>query len=275
MASLISFIVILTLSVLITKIASESLIHTGLSKEAAKFQARSAFTGVGFTTSESESIVKHPVRRKIVLTLMLVGNVGIISALASLMLTFINTGEQGTKTSIMRLAIILGFLGILWSLSKSKWFEKKLVKIINKALEKFTTLKVTDYVELLNLTKDYEITVLTIKEGHWMENKKVGSLKLRQEGLNLIGIQRMKGTYLGTPNGETEIQTGDELILYGRKKTLKNLEKRKRNLMGEREHQKAVKEQENEKVKEERSDNKKQTGKEKEKEQRKEVISHE
>ncbi len=55
MAPLITLIVIFTFSVLITKIATESLVHTGLSKEAARFQARSAFTGVGFTTKEAEN----------------------------------------------------------------------------------------------------------------------------------------------------------------------------------------------------------------------------
>jgi hypothetical protein len=30
-----------------------TLVHTGLSKQAAKFQARSAFTGVGFTTKKN------------------------------------------------------------------------------------------------------------------------------------------------------------------------------------------------------------------------------
>ena len=83
MASLISLLVILTLSLLITKIAGQALIHTGLAKDAAKFQARSSFTGVGYTTREAENVVNHPVRRRIVMALMLIGNVGIISAITS------------------------------------------------------------------------------------------------------------------------------------------------------------------------------------------------
>ena len=35
----------------------------GLSAEVATFQAQSAFSGAGFTTSESEAIVSHPLRR--------------------------------------------------------------------------------------------------------------------------------------------------------------------------------------------------------------------
>ena len=53
MAGIISVILILVVSILITRVAAVALTHTGLSKESSKFQARSAFTGVGFTTNES------------------------------------------------------------------------------------------------------------------------------------------------------------------------------------------------------------------------------
>ncbi len=253
MASLISLIVILTLSVLITKIATEALVHTGLSKQAAKFQARSAFTGVGFTTKEAESVVNHPVRRKIVLSLMLIGNVGIISAIASLMLTFVDKGQEPAN-NVLRVLIIVGSMAVLWLLSKSKWVERILVKIIKKALKKFTTLKIRDYVELLDLKGEYEITVIEINKDDWMENKKVGELKLWQEGINLIGIQRDDGTYLGTPKSSTKITNHDQIILYGRKHNLRNLEKRKRDESGDYQHDEAVREQNEEVRKQEQKD---------------------
>ena len=64
MIGAVTLFLIITLSALITKVAAIALVHTGLSTESAKFQARSAYTGAGFTTSESESITNHPVRRK-------------------------------------------------------------------------------------------------------------------------------------------------------------------------------------------------------------------
>src|SRR5687767_7500660 len=67
------------ISLLITRIASVALTVTGLSRQSARFQARSAFSGVGFTTSEAEDVVNHPVRRRIVMWLMLIGNAGLIT----------------------------------------------------------------------------------------------------------------------------------------------------------------------------------------------------
>lgn len=242
MVSLISLIIIFTLSILITKIATESLVHTGLSRQSAKFQARSAFTGVGFTTREAENIVNHPLRRRIIMSLMLIGNVGIISAIASLMLTFVKS-DGSAIPGWAKVIIILGSIGMLYLFSRSKWLERILVKLIKAGLRKFTTLNIKDYVELLNLTGEYEITVITVKKGDWIENKKLRDLKLRQEGINLIGIRRYDGSYIGTPEGDTEVRNKDQLILYGRENNLKNLEKRKKNQQGEKDHEKAKAEQ--------------------------------
>lgn len=61
----VALITILTLSLLITRVATIALTMAGLSEDTACFQARSAFTGTGFTTKESEEeVINHPVRRR-------------------------------------------------------------------------------------------------------------------------------------------------------------------------------------------------------------------
>ena len=69
MIALAGVMIIVLISLIVTRIATVALIQTGLSRETARFQARSALTGTGFTTTESETIVNHPVRRRLVLTL--------------------------------------------------------------------------------------------------------------------------------------------------------------------------------------------------------------
>ncbi len=238
MGSLISLLIIFVLSVLITKIASQALMHTGLSKDASKFQARSAFTGVGFTTSEAEKIVNHPVRRRIIMALMLIGNIGIISAMASLILTFVNPDKQNID-NIIRIGIIIGSLAILYALTKSKWVENTIAKIIDKALNRFTSINVKDYIELLDLQGDYEINVLNVNKESWLSDKKIRNLGLREEGIIIIGIKRKNGAYIGSPHADTKITATDQLIVYGREKALRNLEHRKHDLAGDQEHKKA------------------------------------
>ncbi|MGA7878047.1 MAG: hypothetical protein WCA08_20480 [Desulfoferrobacter sp.] len=55
----IAFLTVLVISLIITRLETVALSLTGLSEEAAKFHARSAFTGTGFTTSEAEKVVNH------------------------------------------------------------------------------------------------------------------------------------------------------------------------------------------------------------------------
>ena len=93
--AVVSLMVVLSFSLLVTRVATVALVHTGLSREAARFQARSAFTGVGYTTRESETIVDHPVRRRIVMWLMLIGNIGIVTAISSLLLSVFEMERSG------------------------------------------------------------------------------------------------------------------------------------------------------------------------------------
>lgn len=94
MVGVVAVLVLVTVSVVVAKVGAVALQATGVSRDLAHFQARSAFTGVGYTTAEAEAVTAHTVRRKIILTLMLLGNAGIVSVIASLVLGFSDIGGQ-------------------------------------------------------------------------------------------------------------------------------------------------------------------------------------
>src|SRR6056297_2866304 len=104
---IIAALTVLGISLVITRIASTALSLTGLSWEAARFQARSAFTGTGFTTHEAEKIVSHPLRRKIIMWLMVARSAGFLSIIISLILSFGST-EDDPATRLMRLSWLVG-----------------------------------------------------------------------------------------------------------------------------------------------------------------------
>lgn len=230
------------MSILVTRVATLALVHTGLSEQVARFQARSAFTGVGFATRESERVVAHPVRRRIIMTLMLLGNVGIVSMLASLVLTFLNAPGSPTDWIYRALTLLIG-LGLLWFTATRDFVNRWLSRWIDQLLKKYTDIPVRDFSGLLHLAHGYKISEMMVEKEHWMVNKKLADLKLRQEGLNLLGIEREDGTYIGLPHGDTTIGEGDLLILYGKDQALNSLNKRRRGMAGRRDHRKAVAEQ--------------------------------
>lgn len=234
MVPIISLLVVLTLSVLVTKIATVALTHTGLSRESARFQARSAFTGVGFTTNESETVVNHPVRRRILLILMLLGNAGIVTAISSLILTFLSPEQQAS--TLARLGLLGGGLTALWAAANSRWVDRRLQQAVTRALSRYTRLDVRDYVGLLHLSGEYAVSEMEVEEADWIAGKTLKETRLRHEGLLVLGVKRPDGTFIGAPDGDTALRAGDVLVLYGRTPVLEALDQRPRGRPGDQEH---------------------------------------
>ncbi|SFN80251.1 potassium channel family protein [Salegentibacter flavus] len=252
MTAVISLLVIITLSILATRIGTIALVHTGLSKEAAKFQARSAYLGVGFTTKESELVVNDPVRRKILTVLIFLGNAGIITTISSVIFSFISIEESGFFST--EIIVLFSGLFFLIALSRSKFIDQKLSSLIDKALSRYTYLDVKDFYSLLHLEENYRVSEIKIKKEDWLTNKTLEKLELDAEGVRVLGVRRPNGKYIGAPKGETEIKEGDVIILYGKTETLQSLENRKEGSTGDLEHSNAVTEQKRREEKQEQED---------------------
>ena len=241
MAALVSLLIAISLSLLITRIAAEVLALTGLSRESAEFQARSAFTGSGFTTSESEQVVAHPVRRWVLMWLMLLGNAGFITVISSLVLTFINTGSS--QVWLPRLFVLILGIALLWAIAANHYFNRLLSRLVQWTLRRWTHLDVRDYANLLRLSGDYAVTELRVDADDWITDKPLSETNLRREGILVLGIHRPDGTYIGAPKGSTFIRPEDLLILYGRLKSLNELDSRKVGFLGEIAHRNAITDQ--------------------------------
>jgi len=242
MLAILTLLIVITLSIIINRVATIALVHTGLPIESARFQARSALTGAGFTTTESEHVVNHPVRRKIIGWLMLLGNAGIVTIISTLILTFVN---KASETSVLpRIVILILGIGLLFYLSQSKLINRNLSKAIDQLLNKYSSLKVQDYASLMHLSKDYRIAELLVKQEDWISDRTLKETDLSAEGLLILGINRLHGKYIGAPRGTTKVIPGDTLIVYGRLEEIKNVDIRRKTKRGDKDHEKAIKQQE-------------------------------
>lgn len=239
MIAIVSLLITLTLSLLVTRVGAMALMLTGLSREAAKFQARSAFSGVGYTTGEAESVVNHPVRRRIIMVLMLLGNIGVATVVATIMVSFIDLrSSEGVLPSLILLA--LGVVALLF-VSTSRWIERRLNKVIAWALRRFGKLDVRDYVALLNLQQGYAVTEMKIEPSDWLANKSLIELNLPKEGVLVLGIRRRDpNEYIGTPTAHTQVLPADNLVLYGPIERLEELTQRRVGRKGDAAHREAV-----------------------------------
>jgi K+/H+ antiporter YhaU regulatory subunit KhtT len=230
-----SLLVLLAIGLIITRVATVILEATGMSEPAARFQARSAFTGSGFTTRESESVVDHPIRRKVIMWLMLLGNAGIVAAAGSLIIGFRGRGSDG-----WRMLELFGGLLLFLYVSRSRWVDRKMAAVIGGLLDRFTDLPKRDVDSLIGLADGYSVSEFAVRENDWIAGRTLAAAELRDEGVVVLGVLRHDGHYLGVPNAETSIRAGDTLIVYGAERDLDQLDTRQRGELGDRQHRAAT-----------------------------------
>lgn len=248
----------LGLSLVVTRAAAKALVLTGLAEEVARFQARSAMTGTGFTTEESEAVTENPVRRRIVLGLMVLRSAGLFTIVISIILSFAATDDDQRKLMLLG-GVVLG-IGVLWVISRLRWFDAIVQRIVEWRFRDLTGIPFRDYAALLRLEDEYAVSEVRISPGSWLEGRNVSHCGLADEGVVLLGIVRKDGRFVGAPRPDTELRTGDLLRLYGREEALEELKARRAGEEGDRSHAEAIREQSEVVDEQERSELEERTG---------------
>jgi NhaP-type Na+/H+ and K+/H+ antiporter len=149
--------------------------------------------------------------------------------------------------------LVMGLLG-LWLVSSSKLADRWLSTIVERLLNRYTSLNVKDYASLLHLTGEYRLVELNIRRNDWVDGKKMSDIRLRDEGINVLGIRKADGNYVGNPIGDTRIEQKDTLVVYGHIEAIKKIDLRKKGVRGDIDHVKAVKKQKQEVSKEKKKE---------------------
>ena len=162
MLAALTLIIILTGSTVVVRLAAVALRHTGLPDNVARFQCLSAFTGAGFTTTEAEQIVNYPVRRRIIAWLMLIGNLGLASVVATLVISLarVDGSAQGVLTQI---AWMLSGVAILWTLLLNRRSDAVLRALIGKILGATTQLGKRNFVRILQVADGFSVAEHTFR----------------------------------------------------------------------------------------------------------------
>ena len=217
--SIFALIIVIVVSALIIKIGSVALRMTGIDKETARFQSLSAFTGTGFTTTEAENIVNHPTRRKIVKALMLLGNIGIVSVVATVFLSFRagSLADSLAKIGVLG-AVLIGLLG----LSLAKGLENVFDRFIERRLSRMTYFSMGGFSEIVKLASGYGIAEVAIRPGHPLNGTKLFESNLSRSDIMVLAIKR--GIHLiPTPKANERIEAGDKLLCFGLLRNLATL----------------------------------------------------
>lgn len=238
--TIVPIVVIVLLSMIVTRVATIALTLTGVSRQSARFQARSALTGAGFTTTESESMVNHPVRRRIVMMLMLIGNAGIVSVIGTIFISTSRTFGSSSGNSNLALTYVLMVVGValvLWVLGRPR-VDRVVSRFIRRGLRRWTDLEVRDYEALLEIQGGFAISEILVRPGDWMAGATLAELRPNDEGVLVLGVQRDDG-YIGAPKGDVQILPGDVVLVYGHQDRLADLDTRPSGRAGRVKHTEA------------------------------------
>lgn len=214
MGAAITLLVILTISIVVVRITAVALRLTGMPADVARFQARSAFTGTGFTTSESEAIVNHPIRRRLIGLLMLQGNIGLVTVLATFIVSFVAT-ENSMAAVSRQLVWLLVAIALLWLIALNPYADRVMCKSIGWLLQRMTSLGQHGPTALLQVTSNYSVAEHTVLCSDSSDQTTLSVLCSGQEGLFVLGIEHEDGSYSSVPEVETRLLAGDRMVVYG------------------------------------------------------------
>ena len=242
MIELLALLIIISVSLVLVRAGAIALEKTGLSRQSAQFQSQSAFMLVGFTTKESEHVINHPVRRRVVRGLMLLGFGASTGMLGTFVVAFAR-GTDGDWTPGQKMILLSCGLGLIWIVYKLEPFERVLEGSIRRALAKSTKLRILDFEEMLKLNKGYTIANLHVEENSWTVNRTLHQLELPHEGILVLSITRENAVVLGTPAPTSRLHQGDRILCYGLDEDLGRLRNRSYGPEGDEQHQIAKKPQ--------------------------------
>jgi hypothetical protein len=208
MGAALSIFVLLSLSIFITRMAAVALRITGLDEQSARFQSLSAFTGTGFTTSEAESVVNYPIRRRIVMILMIAGNFGLVSVFATLVMSLVIT-EGDTDAVIEQVGWLLGGLVLLWVLILNKRADRIICSFLGRILESTTFLGKRSFHRLLQVSDGYSVCEHSVGQLDHVEEH------LKNLNLELLALKRADGDVMLEQPQTIRLEAGDSLVVFG------------------------------------------------------------
>jgi len=206
-------------SFIIVRIGGFALQLTGIEPDVARFQALSAFSGTGFTTREAERVVGHRIRRRIVTILIIFGNAGTVTVIATLVASFTQVSDY--VWIFIRLAIIIGgIFGLYQLVIRSNVGQRILDRLqrpfVNRILRGIPAVE-----EVFHVEKDWGISFVMIKGSSESIGLSVADVTAGGD-IEILSIDR-GGTYLTRPDREEKIMEGDRLLVYANRKSVKRI----------------------------------------------------
>ncbi len=220
MYAIATFLIVAVITMAFTQLATGALIATSMPAKIASFQARSAFSGAGFTTTEAENVVNHPVRRRIITTTMLVGTLGTPTLVVTIVIGFVAPGPGSPlERSLVAVAGIVAVVMLAVNRPMTRYLEAFGRHYAQRRL--LPAMEGTPQ-ELLALGDDYAVVVARLIEDVEDSQRSLRGIEHALPRVRVLGV-RTDGAFVGEAPADLTLKADDELVLYGRRERLAEL----------------------------------------------------
>lgn len=220
MYAIATFLVVAVITLVFTKLVTGALIATGMPPGMAAFQARSAFSGAGFTTTEAENVVNHPTRRRIIMVAMTVGALGTPTLVVSVLIGFVAPGPGSTRdralvaaAGVTLVLIALVNRPVTRSLERlgHRYAQSKLIPALDGSGQ-----------ELLSLDDEFVVAAAAVGTKRSEAPRSLRGLDQALPGVTVLGVRRGH-KLIGESPADLTLDHGDAIIVFGRRQQLTDL----------------------------------------------------
>ncbi len=198
-------------SYLVVRLAAVVLELTGIDRERANFQALSAFTNSGFTTRESEEMVRHPVRRRLISVLMILGHAGMVTTIGTFAASLLE-GSVGRTAATIGVPVLV-FLAVLRVLRRLGVTARVHDAIRRWLAGRYDFLPASTE-EMLRVNEGFGVRKIRIHPDSPLAGRYLRELDLKPRGVQILAVER-GDRFIPVPTGEDRLDGGDIVVVYG------------------------------------------------------------
>lgn len=226
--NIILFIVTIVISFTVVRIGAIAFQMTGLEWSLAKFQALSCFSGTGFTTKEAELITGHPRRRRIATILMVLGNAGLVTLIATLansiraetylpkfQIPLLHVMLPSWLMPYINLAVMALAIYLTYRLFSHSRLGAWITSMLRKRLLRREAVSPVSFDELMIATGGYGVSQIEIPAASPVAGRTLRDANLRALGINVLAVEH-GGQTTPNPDPDAVVHQGDRLVCFGK-----------------------------------------------------------
>lgn len=222
--ALVMFVLLIIFYIIVSHIITILFRLTGMTEEKARFQVVSLLTNSGYTTQESETVVKSKMRRRLAMATMLFGYAFTVTILSAMVNVFMAIKTPDLESVFVSLPILLSILLIFFFVKKSSFFHTKFDSWVERVGNRMMFGRKAN--EIL-LVEEYGKTVVAHVYLHtvpaFLQNVTLAESRIMPEYHVMVLLVKSPNGEAVQANAHTILKENDTIMVMGDRKVIREI----------------------------------------------------